>query len=432
MTDTLPAGTTYITSSGGLGSVYDPGEHQIVWDLGSVPSGTSDILLAVVVPSDGGLPGQTIVNEAELAFGAVSATVGAESSVITPALAIRFPDGSAPPDPLEICAGEVVTLSAFSNRAGPLSYAWDLGDGSSADTRQISHSWAYGTYTVTATTTNTYGWVEHDTLAVYANPPPDAAFLSNSPVDLGQLARFTDTSIYSPTAWAWDFGDGVGQSNEQHPVYLYTSAGVYTVTLAASNACGTDLMTDAFEVLPPPCDPVQTAAISGPVELAVGQEGLYSASYAPPTATQPVTITWDAGDVGPTAVYSWTMPGTYAIAATATNPCGQAAAALTVTVLGDCEPVQTAAISGPVTLAVGQEGLYSASYTPPTATQPVTITWTAGDVGSTAVYSWTVPGTYTLTITVTNPCSTVGATFTVEVQEMPVQHHIYLPLIVRG
>jgi uncharacterized repeat protein (TIGR01451 family) len=433
VTDTLPAGTTYITSSGGLGSTYDPGEHQVIWDLGTVPSGTYDLLFAVVVPSDGGLPGQTIANQAVLAFGAVSTTVWADSTVITPVMSIRFPDGSAPPDPLDVCAGQGVTLTAFSNRAGSLTYAWDLGDGSLADTRQVSHSWAYGVYTVVATTTNAYGWVEQDTLLVRANPAPAAAFLSNSPEDLGQLARFTDTSTFTPTAWAWDFGDGVGQSNLQHPTYLYASSGVYTVILAASNVCGTDIAVSSFEVLPSSCEAVQTAAISGPVVLAVGQEGLYSASYAPPTATEPITITWDNGTLGSSATYSWTVPGNYTVAATVSNPCGQAPTALAVTVTSlPCEPVQTAAIDGPLVLLAGQEGLYSASYAPPTATEPVTITWDNSTLGSSAAYSWTAPGTYTMAITVTNPCNTVGATFEVEVQAMPVYYRIYLPLVVRN
>ena len=189
---------------------------------------------------------------------------------------------------------------------------------------------------------------------------------------------------------------------------------------------------DRFEVLPPHCEPVETAAISGPVVLAVDQVGLYSASYAPPTATEPVTITWDNGTSGGSAAYSWTVPGTYTVAATVSNPCGQDSAALTVTVLASCEPVQTAAISGPLVLAVGQVGLYSASYAPPTATQPVTFAWDNGTVGGSAVYSWTVPGMYTVTLTATNPCAAVGGTLVVEVQAMPVYHRIYLPLIVRN
>jgi|GEM_PF-2952073 len=420
VTDTLPAGTAYLTSSGGLGSSYDPGSHRVVWNLGTVPGGTAGGVTAVVVPTDPGLAGQAVVNRADLGFAALAATAWATSTVVTPELAIRLPDGSAPPDPLDVCAGQDVTLIAASNRAGPLAYAWDLGDGSTASSREVSHSWALGAYTVAVTTTNLYGWSEHDTLAVHANPAPTAAFLSNSPVELGRPAHFTDTSAFTPTAWSWDFGDGTGQSGAQNPSYLYTSAGVYTVTLEASNACGSNTAAGLFVVLEPPCVPVQTAAIGGPVVLAVGEVGLYAASYAPPTATQPVTVTWDNGTVGSSAAYSWTAPGVYAVTAAVANPCGQAPAALTVTVTPlPCTPVQTAAISGPVVLGVGEVGLYAASYAPPTATQPVTVTWDNGTVGSGAAYSWTAPGVYAVTAAVANPCGQAPAALTVTVTPLP-------------
>jgi len=50
---------------------------------------------------------------------------------------------------------------------------------------------------------------------------------------------FTDTSTNTPTSWAWDFGDG-GTSTSQNPTHSYTSSGVYTVTLTATNAAGSN------------------------------------------------------------------------------------------------------------------------------------------------------------------------------------------------
>ena len=70
-------------------------------------------------------------------------------------------------------------------------------------------------------------------------------------------------------------------------------------------------------------DPVEEVQVSGPVHLSVGEVGLYTATYTPITATAPVTLTWDNGATGPTAVYSWTDPGIYTVTVTATNPCGE-------------------------------------------------------------------------------------------------------------
>jgi PKD repeat protein len=54
------------------------------------------------------------------------------------------------------------------------------------------------------------------------------------------LVAFTDKSE-DPTEWLWDFGDGA-TSDEQNPIHQYTENGVYTVSLAATNEFGTDVI----------------------------------------------------------------------------------------------------------------------------------------------------------------------------------------------
>jgi monoamine oxidase len=60
-------------------------------------------------------------------------------------------------------------------------------------------------------------------LVVSGNPPLDVSF--------------TDLSTEIPTGWSWDFGD-TGTSSVQHPSHQYTTAGVYTVSLTATNPNG--------------------------------------------------------------------------------------------------------------------------------------------------------------------------------------------------
>ena len=254
VTDTLPSGVAYLTSTGGLSSSYDPVNHRIVWDLGDVPAIASGQLTALVQPVDWVLAGQVITNEAMFdftSFANFSATVQATSTVLAPEMSIRYPEGTEPPDPLLLCDGEQVTLVAESNRPGPLAYAWDLGDGTQADTPVVTYSWTYGNYTVVLSTTNAYGWVETDTLAVEVGHAPVAGFLSNSPVTLGQNAIFTDTTAYDPATWAWDLGDGVGTSDQPNLIYNYSNAGDYTVTLTATNRCGVDRTSTLFRVEEP-------------------------------------------------------------------------------------------------------------------------------------------------------------------------------------
>jgi parallel beta-helix repeat protein len=71
---------------------------------------------------------------------------------------------------------------------------------------------------------------------------PVANFTANPTSGRASLTvQFTDTSTNNPTSWRWDFNnDGIIDSTQQNPLYKYMTAGVYTVTLNATNAAGSD------------------------------------------------------------------------------------------------------------------------------------------------------------------------------------------------
>jgi PKD repeat protein len=75
-------------------------------------------------------------------------------------------------------------------------------------------------------------------------------------------ATFNNQS-QNATTYAWDFGDG-NTSLATNPIHNYTSAGTYTVKLVASNATGTDSMTQTVTVTSPCFTPTfwQTPAVS--------------------------------------------------------------------------------------------------------------------------------------------------------------------------
>ncbi len=67
-----------------------------------------------------------------------------------------------------------------------------------------------------------------------AGCPPVVAFTANVTTGETPLAvQFTDLTTHSPTAWAWDFGDG-GTSTLQNPTHTYLAAGTYTVSLTVT------------------------------------------------------------------------------------------------------------------------------------------------------------------------------------------------------
>lgn len=97
--------------------------------------------------------------------------------------------------------------------------------------------------TIFANSTNT------NALAVapnFASEGPTAAFTHTTPVTVNMPVQFTDQSL-NATAWDWDFGDG-GMSSEQNPSHTYTMTGMYTVTLTASNNCGSTMVSMVIEV----------------------------------------------------------------------------------------------------------------------------------------------------------------------------------------
>ncbi|MBW1295634.1 PKD domain-containing protein [Aquimarina litoralis] len=71
------------------------------------------------------------------------------------------------------------------------------------------------------------------------NQPPIANFEAD--IDCDQVS-FRNTSINTVTSVLWDFGDG-NTSTEQNPTHTYTTDGVYTVSLTATNAIGEDTNT---------------------------------------------------------------------------------------------------------------------------------------------------------------------------------------------
>lgn len=54
----------------------------------------------------------------------------------------------------------------------------------------------------------------------------------------GDSVSFLDASYNGATQWSWDFGDG-GTSTLQNPKHVYTSSGLYDVTLTVSNGIST-------------------------------------------------------------------------------------------------------------------------------------------------------------------------------------------------
>jgi CSLREA domain-containing protein len=119
----------------------------------------------------------------------------------------------------------------------------------------------------------------------------------------------------------WDFSDGATSDECGDTMHIYTTAGVYSVSLTISGPGGTDTMmkTDYLTVYQPVVANFSGDPISGPVPLQVTFTNLSTGDYD--------TCSWTFGDGGNSTVcanpsHVYNTPGVYAVALTVSGPGG--------------------------------------------------------------------------------------------------------------
>jgi PKD repeat protein len=143
-------------------------------------------------------------------------------------------------------SGTVPLTVTFTDQStgSPTSWNWTFGDGGTSTLQNPVHQYTTtGSFTVSLTATNSAG-SDDETKTNYITVNPCAAPVANfvgSPTsgNAPLAVTFTDQSTGSPTSWNWTFGDG-GTSTARNPSHTYSNAGTYTVSLTATNGCGSD------------------------------------------------------------------------------------------------------------------------------------------------------------------------------------------------
>ncbi|MFA5213435.1 MAG: PKD domain-containing protein, partial [Methanoregula sp.] len=138
--------------------------------------------------------------------------------------------------------------------------------------------------------------IQNGTFTTANVPAPVANFTGTPSTGTVPLTvTFTDTSTNTPTGWNWSFGDGsLVNATEQHPVHTYTSAGIYTVSLNATNAGGSDTTTrtNYITVTEPALLSVTNASGIAPGETAT--VGIYlNNSFNPKAGSITFAVTYD-------------------------------------------------------------------------------------------------------------------------------------------
>ncbi len=193
-------------------------------------------------------------------------------------------------------SGDYPLNVSFSNSSsGATSYSWDFGDSENSTAANPSHTYnSAGTFTVTLTATNSCGsdqQVRTNYITVTTPPcdPPVADF-NGSPTsgDYPLNVSFTDASTNSPTSWSWTFGEG-GTSTSQNPSYIYTAAGTYTVTMTATNSCGSDGVTKVDYVTVTEPSPVGSVYALSDIVIAGTVSGNYTNTQSSDNSYESIT-----------------------------------------------------------------------------------------------------------------------------------------------
>lgn len=242
------------------------------------------------------------------------------------------------------------------------------------------------------------------------------ANFSASPVALcvGAPVSFTDLSSASAVSWVWNFGDG-NTSTLENPTHIYSAAGTYNITLTVSNGTTAvaEVKTNFILVHPLP--------VVGFTTPTIGCSIPYAPVFSAVTPSSGHTYDWSFGN-GQTSTSqtpttaSYAATGTYTVNLTATN-----------TTTG-CINSTTQNIS-----VFNFDADFDVSTNTVCAGQPVNFTdqsvganmWSwnfgngAGSGSQNPVMSYTLPGTYTVTLTASNTSNGCLGTATQTITVLP-------------
>lgn len=263
--------------------------------------------------------------------------------------------------------------------------------------------------------------------ATTAAEAPDAEFLiSASSGAAPHQVSFTNRSTGIADDFLWSFGDG-STSTSASPTHSYEAAGVYSVSLKVTGPGGssTELKTNAIQVTPAPMIADFTASGSSGVAP-------FTVTFRDQSSGAVDSYQWDFGDgrssTAPTAVHTYSTPGTYSVALSVEGPDGSATEIKT-----DMIEVRTQS-TAPVanfsnSHSVGSAPLEVAFYD--TSNGSVSsYSWDFGDGTQSSaaepVHSYDEPGAYDVSLTVTGPGGSDSITrhslVHVESDELVIEH----------
>jgi len=304
--------------------------------------------------------------------------------------------------------------------SGTMQFNWDLGDGTTATTADVTHSYAIeGTYTVKLLVTSNNGCIDSSSFTVIVYPSAIAGFTVDNPAQCAEtnLFTFTNTSMVSSgnILYRWDMGDGTILTTKD-VVYSYAQWGNYTVQLIATADQGC-ADTTSFNVSAFP-KPVAGFTINAPVQCYGNNQFIFTNTST--ISAGLVSYNWDLGD-GNTAtttdvVHQYAQPGDYIVTliVTSANGCAD-----TLFYQAKVHPYPFAGfvVQGP---GCTNLPLQIINTTNNNTSSTLNYVWDFGNMQSSTqrnpVYAYPAPGNFTITLSV----STAQCPLTVTTHQLQV------------
>ncbi|HTA82431.1 MAG TPA: T9SS type A sorting domain-containing protein [Bacteroidia bacterium] len=315
-----------------------------------------------------------------------------------------IPTVTATAAPTSVCGGATTTLSG----SGASTYTWSPNTGLSSTIGASVTATLANTYTMTSnmsysvTGTSAAGCVSAAAVVtVTVTPAPTGVTAtSNAPVCAGGTLSFTGAAT-GAISYSWSGPNSFSSTVQNPSISGVTSAatGTYTFTATNANACPTTAtlnITQAGPVNPTTNQTNITCNGAGNGSITVNTTG----------GTPPYTYSWS-----PTGATTQTLnnlaPGTYTVTTTDINGCNAISTAsltqptvLSASILSSTNVTCNGGANGSATASVtGGTASYTYSWAPTGA-----ITQTASNLPA---------GTYTVTVTDANGCTTVAPTVTI-------------------
>jgi len=151
---------------------------------------------------------------------------------------------------------------------------------------------------------------------------PVAGFTANTTNGNTPLTvQFTDNSTNNPTSWIWSFGDGT-TSTDKDPIHTYTTTGMYTVTLIATNSYGSSeekILTNYISTLCP-------IPVAGFIGSPTNGNAPLTVQFTDQSTNTPTSWMWKFGDGGTSTLknpsHTYNTISTYTVSLIAINSCG--------------------------------------------------------------------------------------------------------------